>query len=345
LVVCLSLVLAVQPYRVRTAVAALRDRLKGSRGLIRHVGSFLSEDDRHYIAEVATQERPDLVLFDTIFNVVETPPCVESWVLTHDVMHQRIKSFSEQGIDTIPSEFSATDEATILERIGQVIASQHEEAAEFRRLLPQCRVVTVPATMPDVPPPPQKPVPGRCLFVGSASFHNLDGIRWFIEACWPTIHAAVPYATLHVYGSVCLNLSKLPPGVVTHGVVDDLAVAYAEAWTAVVPLRIGSGLKVKIVEAIAHGVPSVTTSIGAQGLGPLSPRPFLVGDTAAEFTEQTIRLLQAPELRISLSRAARSCAAAFRPDVAFAEWARAIEPLRRAREADHTAEDAARPDD
>ena len=75
-------------------------------------------------------------------------------------------------------------------------------------------MVVVPVTMALPPRAPRAPVPGRCLFVGSGSYHNYHGIRWFLDECWPAIRAAVPGATLDVVGTVCfLRLPAAPPGV------------------------------------------------------------------------------------------------------------------------------------
>lgn len=324
LTVCAWKVFSLQPRGIKLWIASARDRLRRMHGFSHVVGSFLPDAERRFVEATAAREQPDIVLYDSIFNACGRIASAEHWVITHDVKYQRIASFAALGIDTLPRGFTKEAERAILEDTGNAVAIQGDEARELQRLAPRCRVVTVPVAMPSAPVDPAAAVAGRCLFVGSGSFHNLDGIRWFLDACWPAILTAVPEATLHICGSVCFRLGRLPQGVVAGGVVDDLHRIYAQASVVIAPLRAGSGLKVKIVEAVVHGVPAVTTPIGAQGLEELEPAPFLVAETAAHFSDCTIRVLRSSNLRGSLRAAAERCRAAFRPDAAFAEFEAAI---------------------
>ena len=138
------------------------------------------------------------------------------------------------------------------------------------------------------------------------------------------IRAAVPSATLEIFGSVCYRLGHVPPGVTLHGIVDDLAAGYASAAVTIVPLRIGSGLKVKLIEAFAHAQAVLTTPVGAQGLMGITPRPFAVAPSTAEFAAAAIALLGAPARQRELRSAAANCAQAFTPTAAFAELEAAL---------------------
>jgi succinoglycan biosynthesis protein ExoO len=103
------------------------------------------------------------------------------------------------------------------------------------------------------------------------------------------------------------------------GEVEDLTVEYRRAGVVVVPLRSGSGLKVKLVEALNHGCPVVTTAMGAQGLDGIEPPPFEVADTADRFALATMSLLADPDRRAALSRAATNAAARFHAPRAHAD--------------------------
>ncbi len=103
------------------------------------------------------------------------------------------------------------------------------------------------------------------------------------------------------------------------GEVKDLNAEYYRAALVVVPLRTGSGVKVKLVEAICHGRASVVTPAGAQGLGDLSPRPFEVADQAADFAERVTGILTDPVRREALESAAVEAGRAFDPAVAHTE--------------------------
>jgi succinoglycan biosynthesis protein ExoM len=312
------------PRPLQRVGAAVRTLLRKRRGYAHVLGNFLTDADRAYVAEIVAAEGPDLVIYDGIFHACGSLSDVPHWILTHEVKFERARSFAEQGVGVLPDGFSPDVERRVLNDAGNIIAIQWDDANAFRRLVPQARIVVVPVTIEPPTSLVRSAVDGRCIFVGSGSFHNVDGIRWFLDECWPLIRRSVPHAVLDIFGTVCYGLENLPAGVVAHGVVDDLTAAYSTAALAVVPLRMGSGLKVKLVEALAHELPSVTTSVGAQGVASLSPSPFLIADEPAAFAERCIRALTSTRVADELSAAAHVCAKRFTTAAAFADFDRAI---------------------
>lgn len=124
---------------------------------------------------------------------------------------------------------------------------------------------------------------------------NVDAAKWLVEDIFPLVRARVPAATLTLVGSNPTNEVKALSGDRVHvtGYVTDeaLAALYAEVGVAVVPLRFGAGVKGKVVEALHHGLPIVTTSVGAQGLiglGNVVP----VRDDAQEIALAIVRFMQ-----------------------------------------------------
>ena len=180
----------------------------------------------------------------------------------HDVISQRAASLARAGYRTTPSFVDSAWEAEQVGKVDTIVAIQWEDAATLRRTAAQPHVVVAP---PAFEPSVRTRPPGRdnsrkiCLFVGSGALPNVDGLGWFLERIWPAVHAACPDAEFRVVGTAASQVVGRQPGVTLVGEVDDLGVEYEQASVVVVPLRSGSGLKVKLVEAINEGCPVITT--------------------------------------------------------------------------------------
>jgi glycosyltransferase involved in cell wall biosynthesis len=141
-------------------------------------------------------------------------------------------------------------------------------------------------------------------------YANIDGVRWFMEACWPHIAAAEPNARMTVVGR------KPDPGLVRAaadrnlpwtftGFVDDVRPYVHNSAGYVIPLRVGGGTRIKAYEAMALGCPVVSTSVGMEGLQASPERDYLLADDPAVFAAAAVRLLRDGELRARLAQNAR----------------------------------------
>lgn len=137
---------------------------------------------------------------------------------------------------------------------------------------------------------------------------NLDGAYYFVDHVWPKIRQQAPDAQLRLVGRYRRESDvawlQSQPGVIVVGEVDDLEQELRSAKIAVVPLRYGGGTRIKVLEAFAHGIPVVSTSIGCEGLEAVDGRHLLVADKPQEFAGACVRLLQDAELRRALTAAA-----------------------------------------
>ena len=153
----------------------------------------------------------------------------------------------------------------------------------------------------------------RFSFVGSEEhFPNRDALEWLISEVWPKILAQMPNAVLNVIGpwgeESKSRFSK--PGVAFTGFVDDLE-SVTKGSIMLVPLRIGSGIRVKLLDALSQGVPAVSTSIGCEGIPATDGLDMLIRDGAAEFAGAAIRLANSPDLRMQLAGAGRDLVTRF----------------------------------
>jgi sugar transferase (PEP-CTERM/EpsH1 system associated) len=150
----------------------------------------------------------------------------------------------------------------------------------------------------------------RVLFVGSMDYHaNIDAAVNFARSRWPTIHSHHPGLKLTIVGrnpsAEVRSLASLPDVEVT-GTVEDVRPYYREAAAAIVPLRVGGGSRLKILEAMAAGVPVISTRRGAEGLDVADGRNIILAETAEEFSRAIADLDENHPLRLKLKEAARS---------------------------------------
>ncbi len=155
-----------------------------------------------------------------------------------------------------------------------------------------------------------EPERGRLVFVGSMDWYpNEDGVVWFCEQVYPRIRHVAPHASLTVVGrnpSARLHaIAAQDPSVKITGRVDDVRPFLSRAEVVLVPLRIGGGTRIKIFEAMAMGRPLVSTSLGAEGLPLVPDYEVKLADEPGAFAQAVVSLLNDPEKRLALARAAR----------------------------------------
>lgn len=140
------------------------------------------------------------------------------------------------------------------------------------------------------------------LFVGSMDYHaNIDAALYFANEIWPIVRGRRPELEFIVVGSrpaPAIVALRDRPGITVTGTVDDIRPFYGGALTVVVPLRVGSGTRLKVLEAMAAGVPVIATTVGAEGLTVTSGENILIADSATNIAN-TVNSLEAdsPEWR------------------------------------------------
>jgi succinoglycan biosynthesis protein ExoO len=285
--------------------------------------------DRLWLTEHKAAQQ-DVVIADYAFQseafALLGAPRERSAIVMHDLFHSRSGSGAGAERDSVAA-LTREAEVAMLQKAGTVIAIQQDEADFVATALPQVRVVLAPGTR--APEPLAKIVgePRRLLFVGSRTAPNSDGLKWFLDTVWPQVVAAHPTTRLDVAGTVAADFTgvRLPEGVRLLGLVPDLAPHYARAGIVISPLRFGSGLKIKLVEALAWGKPVVASPVTLQGVEETCGQAVIVAESAAAFASAILALQRDAALRASLSQAARAAVAEhFAPAAAhraLREWA------------------------
>jgi glycosyltransferase involved in cell wall biosynthesis len=153
------------------------------------------------------------------------------------------------------------------------------------------------------------PQPNSLVYTGSFTYYpNQDAAYYFLEQIYPRIRMSVPEVCTQMIGntgSAQLEQWPIDKSVSFTGLVYDVRPNVAQSWLSVVPLRMGAGTRLKIIESLALGTPVVSTSKGAEGLEITNGKNILIADTPSEFADAVIKVLQNPALREALSQAGR----------------------------------------
>lgn len=165
----------------------------------------------------------------------------------------------------------------------------------------------------------------RIVFVGSMDYHaNIDGVVDFAREVWPAVHERNPELVFTIVGrDPAAEVRQLASirGIEVTGTVDDVRPYYREAVASIVPLQVGGGSRLKILEAMAAGVAVVSTTLGAEGLDVRRAVNILIADTSAQLLEAITGVVENEELRNQLSDAGRALVSS------RYDWARAGESL------------------
>lgn len=147
------------------------------------------------------------------------------------------------------------------------------------------------------------------LFVGGLHWPpNADAVGHFIDEILPIVRSRLPNTRLTVVGRTDARVQhrlRTLGGVTFAGHVADIEPFFRRSRAMVVPLRSGSGMRVKILDALARGMPTVTTSVGCEGIDATAGDHLLVADTPATFAAAVVRVLTDDELAMRLSRNSR----------------------------------------
>ncbi|MBI3194024.1 MAG: glycosyltransferase, partial [Ignavibacteriae bacterium] len=162
-------------------------------------------------------------------------------------------------------------------------------------------------TIPESLPAYSKREPFSLLFVGSFSHApNVDAVRWLVKEILPDVIRRVPQLTCYIIGhnppAELVQSSLHHTQIKFLGFVKDLSHYLDRSQVFIAPMKTGGGVKVKILEAMAHGIPVVTTKIGAEGIEGISPNNCMIGNSVHQITEQVCTLFHNPMQAEELGR-------------------------------------------
>lgn len=240
---------------------------------------------RHYVAgpllpllrRLAPQAR---IVFDTV-----------------DLHFLREQRSADYGAATAQVAATRTSELALVAAADATLVVSHAERALLAQLAPQARVEVLSNLHAVVEDAPGFTARSGLLFVGG--FHhppNTDAVLWFVREVMPLLRAHLPGVPLHVVGAdpPAPIRALAAADVRIHGHVPDLAPLLRQARVSIAPLRFGAGVKGKVNQAMAHGLPVVATAIAAEGMHLHDGIDVLLADDAAAFADAVIHLYTDP---------------------------------------------------
>lgn len=301
----------------REARAALRSLTAAPYTVERHV----DRDVCRAIAAAAQDWRPDLVYCDHLSMAEYALPLGVPVVYdAHNVEHAILQRFAATRRNPVTRAGAAIEwrrvrayERDVCRKSRLVLVVSDVDRQALARLAGAAvpyAIVPIAVDGAGVAPIGTLTVEPRVLFLGGLHWPpNADGLVTFVRDVWPLVRAARPEATLTSVGRddhpAAATLREAPAVRLT-GWVPDIDPFVRQSRVLVVPLRAGSGMRVKILEAMARGIPVVSTSVGCEGIDIVAGQHLLVEDDPARFASAVVRVLSDDALAASLAREARA---------------------------------------
>ena len=238
-------------------------------------------------------------------------------VVEHNIEYELLQRMCE-GERSLPrrvfnrveyTRFRRFEEACWKRAAACVVTSEREVDA-VHTCAPETPLAVVPnAVDPDYFTPSGGPVDTHTLvFNGTLKYRpNVDAVRYLIDDIWPLVRHRYPDATLMLTG--CNDdvdvRALMKPGVRFLGEVPDIRPYVRRATAVCVPIRIGGGTRLKVLEALAMGKPVVSTAVGCEGVAVRDGEHLMIADDANAFASKIFQVFENPALRSALGQAGR----------------------------------------
>jgi polysaccharide biosynthesis protein PslH len=283
------------------------------------VSRFESAQVQQIVATSMARREFDVAICDFLASAPNFPenlalPTILFQHNVESVLWQRRAQFEAKFVDRIIAKIEyakmASYEAEQVRRFHHVFAVSEADRTAMSAMVEPSRISVIPTGV-DLEKfrydPQLKPTGPFVVFVGSMDWEpNINGVEHFCDEIWPQVLAEVPGARFQVVGrNPRLRVQKLASASVEiTGTVPSVTKYIRDAAILVVPLRIGSGTRIKIYEGMAMGKATVSTSIGAEGLDVHHGQDILLADQPQHFAQWIVALLQNEILRQGIEAAA-----------------------------------------
>lgn len=305
-----------QEYRFRTAMEAVYVDLSVKLlpaffamlcGESYHVKRYESEEFAAKLREILEKEQFDVVHVESIFLTPYVPLIrkysdAKVMLRAHNVEHLIWKRVAQSCLNPLKKWYlkhlSLTLRAYELEHVNDydgIVCITKNDADYFRQSGCRKPVSVIPFGVEPEDVPHVEVEPDSLFHIGAMDWlPNQESIRWLLEEVWPVVHREVPQAKLYLAGRKMPErwMKSRIEGVSVVGEVPDAMYFIGSKKINVVPLLSGSGIRVKIIEAMSVGKTVITTTVGAQGIDYTDGVNLLIANTPEEFAMQIKRCLE-----------------------------------------------------
>jgi len=290
------------------------------------VGRFESAPVKNLVTASIARREFEVAICDFLASTPNFPrdlaiPAILFQHNVESVLWQRRAQFEAKFVDRmiakIESAKVARYEAEQVRRFHHVFAVSDGDRAAMRSMVDPSRISVIPTGVDlqkfryDAQLRPAGPF---VVFVGSMDWEpNINGVEYFCNEIWPQVLAGVPKARFQVVGrNPHPRVQKLASASVEiTGTVPSVTKYIQDAAVLVVPLRIGSGTRIKIYEGMAMGKATISTSVGAEGLDVHHSHDILLADQPQQFAQWIVAVLQNEKLRKKVEAAAARTASQY----------------------------------
>lgn len=285
-----------------------------------NIKRFESKEFEKRLAEILQEQDFDIVHFESLFltpylDCVRKHSKATAVLRAHNVEHLiwRQMALSERNplkrwyLKKLALALRMYEIENI-NRFDGIACITANDADTFRKLCCHKPIADIPFGITSIPVEEVEPDIQSLFHIGSMDWKpNEDAIRWFLAEVWPAVHKAMPQLQFLVAGrkmpSDLMELSQ--EGVRVVGEVDNAAHFMASKQINVVPLRAGSGIRVKIIEAMSIGKTVITTTVGAQGIEYTDGKELIIADTPEQFVSAIKHCVDDPDYCRQVGRNAK----------------------------------------
>jgi len=287
-----------------------------------HVSRFHTKAFAQKLTEILRKDKYDIIQLEMLYmatylDIIRKYSKAPVVLRAHNIEHKIWQRIAENCSNPLKHFYLnhlykalKRFEIGILNKVDGIVAITPVDARNFDRLSHSTNIISIPfgINLASLPENPEQPAEASLFHIGTMNwFPNEESIRWLISEVWPLLKKRKPDLKLHLAGRHMPEwLTELAvPNIIVDGEVPDVWEYMHRFSIMVVPLFSGSGIRIKLVEAMAAGKAIITTAIGAEGINYENGQHLLIAKDARSFTDAIVRLCDDKTLRDNLGKNAR----------------------------------------